>query len=39
MMFMVSIGHILSIVLSIVCTHVALGHHKEHMEGIWYRVA
>ena len=35
MMFMVSIGH----VLSTCCTHVALGHRKEHMEGIRYGVA
>ena len=33
-MFMVSIGHALS-----TCLHVALGHRKEHMEGIRYGVA
>ena len=33
-MFMVSIGHALS-----TCTHVALGHRKEHVEGIRCRVA
>ena len=31
-MFVVSTKH----VLSIVYTYVALGHHKVHMEGIWY---
>ena len=32
-MFMVSIGHVLS-----TCSH-ALGHRKENMEGLRYRVA
>ena len=32
-MFMVSIGHVRR---ALVYTHVALGHRKQCMEGIWY---